>query len=158
MQKIRRIGSCMNMWKCIEWQRVAVLSCNTEAPSLRTPQNHRASRNPQIIWQEHTSCYVALQLQKLRQTTIMPFTQGHGESMPDFLKNSWKSPMNISTVSRQQVWKEMSWGIGRTPPEKMNPYRIPQECRKTLKSFPIFFLLSWWLLIFMEFTFHLSFL
>lgn len=69
----------------------------------------------------------------------MPFTQGHSESMPDFLKNSWKSPMNISTVSRQQVWKEMSWGIAQTPPRKTNPYRIPQECRKNPAILPNIF-------------------
>lgn len=33
----------------------------------------------------------------------------------------------------------MSWGIAQAPPKKRNPCRIPQECRKTLQLFPIFF-------------------
>lgn len=35
----------------------------------------------------------------------------------------------------------MSWGAAQAPPRKRNPCRIPQECRKTLQLFPIFFLL-----------------
>lgn len=162
MQKIR-IGSHMNTLKCIEWQRAAVLPYNIDAsPSDSFPENITAlsepAVNPQILWQVHTACYPGLQLQKLRQTTVMSFTQSHSESMLGFFKNSWKSSTNISTVSRQQVWKEMSGGIAQALPKKRNPCRIPQECRKTLQLFPIFFLLSWWLLIFMKFTFHLSFL
>lgn len=119
-------------------------------PSLRTPNTTWASRKaPNSLTSTHIllPCFTRGEQQS--------FTRGYTESMPDFFRNTWKSSMSIS---RQPVWKEMSWGAAQAPPRKRNPCRIPQECRKTLQLFPIFFLLFWWLLIFMEFTFHLSFL
>lgn len=115
------------------------------APSLRTLQHDLSQQKSPKFFDKYIHPVALLQ----------SFTRGYSESMPDFFRNTWKSSMNIS---RLQVWKEMSWGIAGAPPRKRNPCRIPQECRKTLQLFPIFFLLFWWLLIFMEFTFHLSFL